>query len=394
MRTRIIHASVYDPDFIGQRAILIEDGQIVGVEDACEGFEGEVLDADGLLAVPGFIDLHVHGGGGRSVMEGTAEAVLQMSDAHARFGTTTLLPTAWTAPLPEIERAIDAVRAAQACPCDATIAGIHLEGPFLSPQQAGAQLPGSLLVPARGGWQALLERGEGRIRMMGAAPELEGAAELGDALRAKGIVASIAHSNAYEPDMLRAVRHGFCDVTHLYSGCSTFIRRGGFRIPGVVECALAMDELTVQVIADGCHLPMCMLRLIWKAKGTDGIELITDALDYAGCGLQEGSVYTQLNGMDVVYEDGVMKLLSREAFAGSVATTDRLLRTAVGAGIPLTDALRMMTVNPAKRIGLTKKGRIRPGFDADIVLLDPKLEVVGCISHGKRIRWDRKGMKV
>lgn len=392
MRLKIVHALVYDPEFIGQRTILIEDGHVVGVENTCEGFGGETLDADGLLAVPGFIDLHVHGGGGHSVMEGTSEAVLQMCNAHAHFGTTTILPTAWTAPLAEIEHAIEAVRTAQACPCDATIAGIHLEGPFLSPRQAGAQQPDALLMPTQGNWKKLLEFGTGVIRMMGAAPELEGAQTLGDALQKNGIVGSIAHSDAYESDIRRAIQHGFCDVTHLYSGCSTFIRKGGFRIPGVVECGLAMDELTVQVIADGCHLPETMLRLIWKAKGTDGIELITDALDYAGCRLQEGSVYTQQNGLDVVYEDGVMKLLNREAFAGSVSTTDRLLRTAIASGIPITEALRMLTVNPAKRIGLKNKGWIRSGYDADIVLLDRKLEVVGCLSCGKIIRWDRKGI--
>ena len=155
-----------------------------------------------------------------------------------------------------------------------------------------------------------------------------------------------------------------------------------------MECALAWDELTVQVIADGCHLPDVMLQLIWRAKGTENMTLITDGLDYSGCELREGQSYIQQNGMEVVYEDGVMKLASRQAFAGSVATADRLLRTAARAGIPWTEALKMLTVNPAKRIGLQRaKGRLRAGYDADLVLLDDALQVAGCIARGKVNRW-------
>lgn len=389
MRLKIINAEIFDPQPRRERAILLENGKVRAVTDACGDFEAErILDAEGLRAVPGFVDIHVHGGGGRSVMEGTPEAVVQIANAHARFGTTSILPTAWTAPLPEIEGAIDAVRAASALPCDGTIAGIHLEGPYLSPAQAGAQQPGALRIPAQGGWRELLDRWEG-IRMMGVAPELEGAQALAEELQRRGIVATVAHSNAEEADMRHAVEWGFSDVTHVYSGCSTFTRRGGFRIPGVVECALAWEALTVQVIADGCHLPKTMLKLIYNAKGADGIELITDGLDYAGCDLREGSRYTQLNGLDVIYEDGVMKLDGRQAFAGSVATADRLLRTMVSAGVPFQDALQMLTVNPARRIHLQDKGRIAPGKDADVVFLDERLNVAGVVSQGRVIRWER-----
>lgn len=391
MRLKIINADVFAPESMGRKAILIEDGKIIDIVDHAGDFDGVVLNAEGLRAVPGFIDIHVHGGGGRCCMEGTAESVLTMANAHARFGTTTIVPTTWTAPIDEIERAIDAVREARTLPCDATIAGVHLEGPFLSPEQSGAQAPGVLKVPAETDWRSLIDRWNG-IRMVGAAPELPGATELGDELARRGIVGSIAHSDAFEDDMRAAVEHGFSDVTHLYSCCSTFIRRGGFRIPGVVECALAWDALTVQLIADGKHLPETMLHLVWKAKGTDRISLITDGLDFSASELEEGSVYTQQNGMNVVYEDGVMKLMNRQAFAGSAATMDRLLRVAAGAGIPWTEALKMMTVNPAKRIGIDgDKGRLMAGRDADVVLLDDDLGVIGVISGGRIIRWERKG---
>lgn len=389
MRLIIINGDVFAPEALGDKAVLIENGKILEITDHVGDFDGDVLDASGLRIVPGFIDIHVHGGGGRCCMEGTAESVLAMANAHARFGTTTILPTTWTAPVDEIEQAIDAVREASTLSCDATISGVHLEGPFLSAEQSGAQDPETLKAPADADWKSLIDRWGG-IRMVGAAPELPGAMELGAALAKRGIVASIAHSNAFEPEMCAAAQHGFSDVTHLYSGCSTFVRRNGFRIPGVVECALAWDELTVQVIADGKHLPETMLKLIWNAKGTDKISLITDGLDFSASELEEGSVYTQQNGMDVVYENGVMKLMNRQAFAGSVATTDRLLRVAAGAGIPWTEALQMLTISPAKRIGLEKtKGRLAAGYDADMVLLDNRLEVTGVVSGGRIIRWER-----
>ncbi len=390
MKLKIVNGHVYAPEDLGIKTILVEDGRIVEITDKTEGYDDyRLLDAKGLRIVPGFIDIHVHGGGGRCCMEGTADSVLAMANAHAYYGTTTIVPTAWTAPMNEIEAAIDAVKEASAMPCNATIPGIHLEGPFLSPEQAGAQLPGALKEPAVADWKKLFERWD-KILMVGAAPELSGALEMGDWLAEKGIAVSVAHSNAFEPEMREAVQHGYSDVTHLYSGCSTFVRRGGFRVPGVVECTLAWDELTAQVIADGRHLPDAMLKLIWKAKGTDKLILITDGLDYSGCELEEGQVYTQQNGMDVVYEDGVMKLMSRQAFAGSVATADRLLRVAAGAGIPWEEALRMLTVNPAKRIGLEKaKGSLQQGFDADMVFLDDNLQVTGCMSRGNIYRWEK-----
>ncbi len=390
MKTKIINAHIFSPEDLGKQTVYIEDNLILDITPCADGIAADsVIDASGLYAVPGFLDIHVHGGGGKCCMEGTAEAVITMANAHAQYGTTTILPTAWTAPIQDILAAIEAVKQAQRLDCDATVAGIHLEGPYLSPEQAGAQLPGALQIPARSDWKALVGCWEG-IKMVGMAPELPGALEMARWLKERGTVASVAHSNAFEAEMRLAVENGFSDVTHIYSGCSTFKRENGFRIPGVVECGLAWDQLTAQVIADGKHLPDTVLHLIWKAKGTDNMILITDGLDFAGCQLAEGQTYIQQNGMEVVYEDGVMKLPHRQAFAGSVATADRLLRVAVNAGIPFRDALKMLTVNPAKRIGLDgTKGRLKKGYDADIVLLDKQLQVVGCVAKGKIIRLEQ-----
>ncbi len=391
MKIQIINGQLFSPEPMGKQTVFVENSIITEITPSTDkALTDCVIDASNLYVVPGFIDIHVHGGGGKCCMEGTAEAVVTMANAHAQFGTTTILPTAWTAPRQDILAAIEAVKQAQKCQCDATIAGIHLEGPYLSPAQAGAQLPGALQAPADSDWKSLVGAWDG-IKMVGLAPELPGALEMAQWLKNKGIVASVAHSNAYEKEMRAAVENGFSDVTHIYSGCSTFVRQNGFRVPGVVECGLAWDALTAQVIADGKHLPETMLYMIWRAKGTDRMILITDGLDYAGCPLADGQEYIQQNGMRVIYEDGVMKLPDRQAFAGSVATADRLLRVAAGAGIPWTQALKMLTVNPARRIGIDRhKGRLRKGYDADIVLLDRQLQVVGCIAKGNIIRLEQE----
>ena len=221
--------------------------------------------------------------------------------------------------------------------------------------------------------------------MMGAAPELEGGMQLGDELTRRGIVASVAHSNATYYETQEAMQHGYCDVTHLYSSCSGLVRVNSYRIPGLIEAGLNLDGLTVQVIADGKHLPLELLSLIYRCKGPEKIELITDGLEFSASELKEGTIYCQKNGVETVYEDGVMKLLSRQAFAGSVATLSRCVGNMVKAGVPVDQAVRMASENPARRIGASRKGRIEAGCDADLVLLTPDLEPAWVMARGKII---------
>ena len=241
-------------------------------------------------------------------------------------------------------------------------------------------------IPAETDLTPLLDAWPGGVRMMGAAPELPGALALGDQLMGRGIVASIAHSNATYDQVEEALDHGYCDVTHLYSSCSGMIRVHSYRVPGVIEAGLNLDALTVQVIADGKHLPLSLLQLIYRCKGAEKIELITDGLEFAAGNLVEGTVYRQLNGVETVYEDGVMKLLSRESFAGSVATMHRCVRTMAQAGVPLIQAVRMASENPARRIGAARKGRIAPGMDADLLLMDENLDLKWVMAGGRVIR--------
>ena len=387
MKTVIVGAKVLLPECIRQCQAVVENGCILDVAEHVPFDEGDrVIRGEGMYLCPGFVDIHVHGGGGFSAMSGKAEDVTAMANAHARHGTTSILPTTLAAPLPTLLNAVRAIRRAAALPCDATILGAHLEGPCLSPAQTGAQSPDDLKIPAETDLAPLLDAWPGGVRMMGVAPELPGALALGDQLAGRGVVASIAHSNATYSQVEEALSHGFCDVTHLYSSCSGLIRVHSYRVPGVIEAGLNLDALTVQVIADGKHLPLSLLQLIYRCKGAEKIELITDGLEFAAGDLVEGTVYRQLNGVETVYEDGVMKLLSRESFAGSVATMHRCVRTVVQAGIPLLQAVRMASENPARRVGAAKKGRIAPGMDADLLLLDENLDVKWVMAGGRVIR--------
>ena len=387
MKTVIAGAKVLLPEGVRQVQAVVEGSRILDVAEHVPLDPGDhLIRADKLYLSPGFVDIHVHGGGSFSAMSGNAADVTAMANAHARHGTTAILPTTLAAPIPTLLAAVKGIRRAAELPCDATILGAHLEGPCLSPAQTGAQSPDDLKIPAEVDLTPLLDTWPEGIRMMGAAPELPGALTLGDQLAKRGVVPSIAHSNATYSQVEEALDYGYCDVTHLYSSCSGMIRVHSYRVPGVIDAGLNLDALTVQVIADGKHLPLPLLQLIYRCKGPEKIELITDGLEFAASELKEGTVYRQLNGVETVYEDGVMKLLSRESFAGSTATLHRCVRTMRAAGIPLHEAVRMASENPARRIGAEKKGRIAPGMDADLLLMDENLTLQWVMSGGRVIR--------
>ncbi len=366
--------------------IDIENGKIKAVYDTLLPATPDVTvyDANGAFAAPGFVDIHVHGGGGISFMDATKEQVCEACLAHARFGTTTIVPTSLTAPMANLVNMIRTVKQAKELLTTVTIAGVHLEGPFLSPAQCGAQDLSTMLTPTPANFEPLLGAWQGGIRIMGVAPELDGAFALGEVLNQNGIVASVAHSDADYDTCAKALQHGFSDITHIYSGCSIVHRKNAYRHGGVVEAGLLEDSFTVQMIADGKHLPPELLKLIYKCKGADSISLITDGLQPSAANLPEGTELT-LNGTDkMVLEDGVMKLENRQAFAGSIATTDRLLRNMVQlANMPLHEAVKMASTTPAKVIGLeNQKGALLAGYDADVVLLDSDLHVRDVIARG------------
>ncbi len=389
MLYQILGAKILTPLEEVAGAVVVRDGRFVGI--AARPLEHvPSVDARGLYLAPGFIDLHVHGGGRCTPMSGRTQDVLAMCRAHALHGTTSILPTTLAAPRDMLLRAVSAVEEARHSEAPFRILGVHMEGPCLNPAQAGAQEPGVLTLPADLNLDEFLAACPS-IRMMGVAPELEGGMTLGDRLAEKGIVASIAHSNATYAQVVEAASHGYRDITHLYSACSGIVRVGGFRVPGVIEAGLNLDEYTVQVIADGRHLPVPLLQLIYRCRGADSILLVTDGLEFAAAdNLKEGEIYTQFNGVRALYEDGVMKLPDRTAFAGSAATMDRLVFHMHRAGVPMDEAVRMATLNPAMRIGEAKLGRIAPDCMADFVLFDDDINVKLVATGGRALRDDWK----
>lgn len=385
----IKNAQVITPTGLMTSDVLVEGNKILQIGVNLSNTNAYVLDLHGLYLSPGFIDIHVHGGGGHTLMSGQAEDVLAMCDAHGKQGTTSIVPTTLAAPIPKLLNAIDAVRDAQPICKQSNILGVHLEGPFLSHAQSGAQNPADLVTPTAESIHLLLNRWPGGIRMMGAAPECDGVLELMPECLKHGVTLSIAHSNATFEDVELAINVGFTDVTHIYSGCSSVIRKNGFRIAGVVEAGLNFDELSVQVIADLRHLPISLLKLIYKCKGPERISLVTDGLEYSAADLVEGAIYKQENGIETIYEDHVMKLPNRQAFAGSVATSRELVYNMYKyVGVPLHDAVTMATKTPAECIGLgDRKGLIEVGYDADLIAFNDDLQLSLRMVNGKLLQW-------
>lgn len=389
MKKLIRNVRIVDGGLITPGSLLIEDGKIAGVlaPDAVVP-DAETFAGDGLYASAGFIDTHTHGAGGADFMDGTTEAYKTACRMHLIHGTTTIIPTTLAASNEEIARSIEAFNAVkEELNRDQYVPGLHLEGPYFAMAMKGGQDPRYIRNPDPAEYRAFVENAKGAILRWSIAPELPGAMEMGDYLCANDIIPTIGHTDATYDDIKEAIRHGYTHITHLYSCTSSIVRKGGFRILGVTESAYCFDALTVELIADGCHLPLELIRMIVKCKGVDRIALITDSLRPAGLDVTETTIGSSEDGRSVIIEDGVAKLPDRSAFAGSIATADRLVRTVwKKAGIPLTDTIRMMSENPAKIMHLDdRKGRLLPGKDADVVLFDEDVNVRDVFYMGRRV---------
>ena len=383
-----INAKIITPDeIIDGKAVVTENGKITDItSDIPDSKDCEIIDCEGRYLSPGFADIHVHGGGGYSAM-GTPDEIVKMCTAHALRGTTSILPTTLAAPIPQLKKVIRNIEEAQKMCTDSNILGVHLEGPFISMKMKGAQSPENILVPTRENVAELLDSSD-IIKIIGAAPEIENGFIVGEEAKKRGIIASVAHSDGDYSNTEEALEHGYSDVTHIYSACSGMRKIGIFRHAGVVEAGLSLDGFTTQFIADLRHLPYGVLKLIYKAKGADKAYAITDGLEYSALDMEEGTVILQENGLEVLYEDSVMKLADRSCLAGSVATSNVLVRNMYKvAKIPLTDAVKMASLTPLSVIGEDKtKGKIAIGFDEDIILFDEDINVSFVSVNGKIIK--------
>lgn len=352
---------------------IIIDGEKITELKPTDQISGKKIDLGGNYIAPGFIELHCHGGGGYEFIDATPKAFKKVCEAHYAHGTRVMYPTISATDYDTMVRVLQTAREVKNS-CILEIPGVHLEGPYFALEMCGGQAPGIVRDINQEEYQSLLEEYSDIIARWDYAPEKDKDNTFLKDVISKDILAATAHSSAEYDDILRAFKNGNHLVTHLYSCTSTITRHQGFRHLGIVESAYLLDDMYVETIADGCHLPIELLKMIIKIKGTDRVCLITDALRPGGIG-EDGREYRDCP-VPFVIEDGVAKLLDRSAFAGSIATSDILLKTAVKAGCSIADAVKMMTETPAAVMRLDTKGKIAAGYDASFTVFDKNLNIV------------------
>ena len=376
---RLFGGTVLTPEGLAQQDLLLKAGKIQGfvAPDAAVSADYAPVDCTGLYISPGFVDIHQHGGGGSDYMDTDPNAYYNAVQAHLAHGTTSFMPTTLAAGREATAAAVQRYVQAAADPrIRDRLLGLHMEGPYISPAQAGAQKPEHLRIFDEGEYRSLTELGQGHIKRWSVAPELPGAENFADFARENGIALSIAHSGADFDTVQRAFDWGYTHITHFYSCISTITRKGGFRVPGVLEAGYYLEDMDVEIIADGCHIPPTLLKYVLKFKKPERIALITDAMRAAGQDVTESFLGSAEDPLPVIVEDGVAKLTDRSAFAGSVATADVLVRNMVRCGASLSDAVKMVTENPLRMMGLSvKKGKLLPGWDADICVFDENIQI-------------------
>jgi N-acetylglucosamine-6-phosphate deacetylase len=364
--------------------LAVEKGKITAIRHDSHTRAREVLDLQGNYLAPGFIDLHVHGALGHDTMEASAEAFRAICDYHATGGTTSLLLTTTTAPMEKLVEVLDAVRdfVQRGVPAVNPIAGVHVEGPFISKAKCGAQLSEFVQNPSRASVQELLSHAD-LIKRITIAPELQGALEAIEDFRRRDLSVSGGHSDAWDDQARDAFTWGMRSVTHTFNCMSSARRRGIYRVGGLLEFALSEPQISCELVADGHHVCETLMTMLYRAKGPGGICLVTDAT--AGAGLPNGSRFS-LFGRDCLVEDGVCLLADRSALAGSASRMIDLVHTMVGkVNIPLPETVMMATLNPARAIGLETKGRLEVGADADLVVLSPELQVLRTFTGGEEV---------
>ncbi len=382
MLTQIINGKIHTPQgWLKNGSVIINDNKILEVSNCDLPVVGaKMVDARGMYIVPGGVEIHVHGGGGRDFMEGTEDAFRTAVDAHMQHGTTSIFPTLSSSSIPMIKAAAATTEKLMA-EKDSPVLGLHLEGHYFNMKMAGGQIPEYIKNPDPNEYIPLLEE-TNCIKRWDASPELPGALQFGKYVKSKGILVSVAHTQAEFEDIKAGYDAGYTHATHFYNAMPGFHKKNEYKYEGTVESIYLMDDMTVEAIADGIHVPPTILRLIYKIKGVEKTALITDAL---ACAASDSKVAFDPR---VIIEDGVCKLADRSALAGSIATMDRLIQTMTfQAEVPLFDVIRMISETPSKIMGVyDRKGSLERGKDADILLLDKDLNVAAVWAMGKLVK--------
>jgi N-acetylglucosamine-6-phosphate deacetylase len=385
-RIKIVNGKIISPQGIKNGTVVITDNKISEISERNADVDGAIeIDAKGNYVSPGFIDIHVHGGGGFDFMDGTEEAFLKVAELHAQYGTTSMLPTTLSSTKEAMLKTLEAYESANKKNVNGSqFLGMHLEGPYFAMNQRGAQDPRYIRDPDPSEYEDILSSSSS-VKRWSIAPELKGAIEFGRYLRSKNILPAIAHTDAIYEEVIVAFENGYTLATHFYSAMSGVTRKNAFRYAGVIESAYLIDDMDVEIIADGVHLPAPLLKLVYKIKGPDRTALITDAMRATGMPPGESILGSLDAGLKVIVEDGVAKLPDRSSFAGSVATADRLVRTMITMGeVSLFDSIKMITSTPARISGVSdKKGSLEKGKDADIVIFDNDIHIIMTMIGGK-----------
>lgn len=381
MLTQIINGHILTPQgWLKDGSVLISDGKILEVTNSDLAVIGAtVVDAKGMWIVPGYVAMNVHGGGGYDFKECTEEAFRGAIAAHQKHGATTIFPTLSASPL-EVIRACAAVCERMMAEKDSPVLGLHLEGPYLNPKMAGALYADVLKDPDPEEYRSVLEHTD-CIRRWDVSPELPGAHDFARYSTSKGVLAALTHTEAEFEDIKAARAAGFTHAAQFYNAMPGFHKRREYKYEGTVESVFLTDDMTVEVIADGKHLPSTILRLVYKLKGVERTCLVTDALSFAA---NEGRPVADAR---IIIEDGVGKLADHSSLAGSIATMDTLVQTMVQkADIPLADAVRMASETPARLLGVDdRKGSLQRGKDADILVLDRHQRVRAVWAAGRLV---------
>ena len=339
----------------------------------------EIIDVNGGYIVPGGIDMHTHGGGGRDFIEGCEDAFRKAVNAHLKHGTTSIYPTLSSSTIPTIEAACNVCEKLMAEE-NSPVLGLHIEGSYINPKEAGAQNPVLIKAPVIYEYETLLSKYK-CIKRWDEAPELPGSVRFIKTCNIHGVLTALTCTRATYKDVVEAHKAGMLHAAHFYNAMPVVYKEHEFKVPGTVESVYAMQDMTVEVIADGLHVPPVMLKVLHKIKGVERTALITDSLAYAA---SEGDVSAEPR---VIMEDGVCKLADRSALAGSIATMDTLIRTCIQkANIPMEDTFRMASETPAKIMGVfDRKGSIEEGKDADIIVFDKDINLTYVMQMGNEV---------
>jgi N-acetylglucosamine-6-phosphate deacetylase len=384
MPSLLVHnASLVLPGGVIDRGwLLVEDGRITGLAatagqpEPVLGPETPVYDAAGRHVLPGFVDMHVHGGGGAAFSSGDAGQALTAARFHLAHGTTTVMASTVTGELPEIERQIGELAGLVQ---DGVLAGVHLEGPFISKARCGAHDPSLLRAPEPASVKRLLRAGHGAVRMITIAPELEHGMDSVRLLTEEGVIAAVGHTDATYAQTRKAIDLGAPVGTHVFNA----MRPVHHREPGPVTALLEQEQVIGEVVNDGLHVHPSVVGLMYAAAGAHRIALITDAMVAAGMGDGEYS----LGPLTVQVRDGAARLADGDSLAGSTLTMDVALRNTVRlAGVSLPDAAVSASLTPARALGLADEiGSLEPGKRADLVVLDQDLRLVSVMRSGEWI---------